>query len=543
MHRHFAAICFFPAVALTPVAGLADVIRLDSRITDVTVYPEGAKITRVAEYSLPAGDHQLRVLDLPETAMLDMVRAKVEGARMGSVTVREDFVPPRGEQDSDAIKAARAEVERAEDALRTKQDEAAALRLAREAADTRIGFLKQLGQGDALDGVSADTLRDIARMVGEETLAARQAVLEAEAKARDVDRDIADLKKALERARQALAALQTGGGEYNLVEVSVSAEAAADGVLTVTYFTPVAGWSAVNDAFLTLGDRPGLRLDRGAMVWQGSGENWQGVALTLSTSEPSGQFEPSEVHPWRRRIEDEFQPLLKRSMDMAGAEAPMAAPSVMVEEARVQSYHGLIFNYAYPKPVSVASEADAVRIALGELTFDPTIKAVAAPLWDRTAFLTAEFTNGSGELLLPTQATQLFLEGEYVGSLATGQVAAGAETVLPFGAIDGLQVSRAVTRNEGDTGILSKSNEETEVARIEVENLTGRAWPLRVLDRVPYSEQDDLTITWQARPTPSVTDVDDKKGVLAWDFDIAPGATRQIELSHRIQWPQDKVLR
>ncbi|MYM55588.1 DUF4139 domain-containing protein [Thalassovita mangrovi] len=542
MHR-FAAICVIPAFALIPLAAAADVIRVDSRITDVTVYPEGAKVTRVAAYSVPAGEHRLRLLDLPDTALLDMVRAKVEGARMGSVTMREDFVPPRGDQDSDVVKAARAEVERAEDALRGKQDEAAALRLARDAAETRIGFLKQLGQGETLDGVSAETLRDMARMVGEETLAARQAVLEAEAKARLVDREIDDLQQALDEARQALAALETGGDDYNLVEVSVSAEAATEGVLSVTYFTRDAGWAAVNDAYLSLGDAPGLRLDRGAMIWQGSGENWDDVALTLSTSEPSGQFEPSEVHPWRRRIEEPFQPVLKRSLAMDMAEAPMAAPEPMIEEARVMSFHGLIFNYAYPKPVSLASGADGVRIALGALDFAPEIKAVAAPLWDSTAFLTAGFTNGSGELLLPTQATQLFLEGEYVGSMATDQVAAGAEARLPFGAIDGLQVSRVVTRNEGDTGILSKSNEEKETARIEVENLTGRAWPVRVLDRVPYSEQEDLVITWQARPTPSVTDVDDKKGVLAWDFDIAPGASRQIELSHRIQWPQDMELR
>ncbi len=542
MHR-FAAICVIPAFALIPLAASADVIRVDSRITDVTVYPAGAKVTRVAAYTVPAGEHRLRLLDLPDTALLDMVRAKVEGARMGSVTLREDFVPPRGDQDSDAVKAARAEVERAEDALRAKQDEAAALRLARDAAETRIGFLKQLGQGETLEGVSVDALRDVARMVGEETLAARQSVLEAEAKATLVDREIDDLQQALDEARQALAALETGGDDYNLVEVSVSAEAATEGVLSVTYFTEAAGWAAVNDAYLSLGDAPGLRLDRGAMIWQGSGENWDDVALTLSTSEPSGQFEPSEVHPWRRRIEEPFQPVLKRSLAMDMAEAPMAAPEPMIEEARVMSFHGLIFNYAYPKPVSLASGADGVRIALGALDFAPEIKAVAAPLWDSTAFLTAGFTNGSGELLLPTQATQLFLEGEYVGSMATDQVAAGAETRLPFGAIDGLQVSRVVTRNEGDTGILSKSNEEKETARIEVENLTGRAWPVRVLDRVPYSEQEDLVITWQARPTPSVTDVDDKKGVLAWDFDVAPGASRQIELSHRIQWPQDMELR
>lgn len=537
MHRFIAALCFIPTI------GLADVIRLDSHITEVTVYPEGAKITRVADYAVPAGDHSLRVLDLPETALLDMVRARIDGVRMGSVTLRDDFVPPRGDQDSDAVKAARAAVERAEDALRDKQDEAAALRLAREAAETRIGFLRQLGEGAALEGATPEDLRAVARMVGEETLAARAAVIEAEAEARQLDRDIADLEDALEDARQALAALETGGGPTNLVEVAISAGDAAEGQLVLTYYTPYAHWEAVNDAYLSLSDPAQLQLRRGAMVWQRSGENWADVTLTLSTSEPSGQVAPSEVYPWLRRIEEPYQPLLKRSADMAMSEAPVGAPAPMVEEARAVSLQGLIFNYAYPRPVTVASGADGLRLELGDLTFAPDITAVSAPLWDETAYLTAGFTNGSGELLLPTAATQLFLEGEFVGSVATDKIAAGAEMELPFGSVDGLRVSRVVTRNEGDTGILTKSNEESEEVRIEVENLTGRVWPMRVVDRVPYSQQEDLEITWQARPTPSETNVDDKTGVLAWDFDIPEGARRRIELSYRILWPQDMELR
>ncbi|CUH65353.1 hypothetical protein TG4357_01816 [Thalassovita gelatinovora] len=531
-----AVLCFLPSL------GLADVIRVDSRIVDVTVYPQGAKITRVADFSMPEGDHTLRVLDLPHTAMLDMVRAKVEGARMGSVSLRDSFVPPRGDSDSAAIKAARAEVERREEALRSRQDDAAGLRLAREAAETRIGFLRQLGEGKALEGAAPDTLRDVARMVGEETLAARRAVIAAEAEARGIDRDIAELKQDLEQALQALQAVQTGGGPTNLVEVSVSAGAAQTGKLVLSYYSAEASWEAVNDAYLTLGDTPGVDLQRGAMVWQQTGENWDDVALTLSTSAPSGRFQPGEVTPWLRRIGEPYRAAAKMAADsLAGA--PMVEPMVMMEEARAVSLHGLIYNYGYPKPVTVASDADGVRIALGDVHFDAAIRAVAAPQWDETAYLVAEFVNGSGELLLPTGVTQLYLEGEFVGATATDKIAAGAEATLPFGAIEGVRVNRVVTRNEGDAGILSQSNEETETVRIAVENLTGRGWPMRIVDRVPYSEQEDLTITWQARPTPSEKDVDGKTGVLAWEFDIAPGDSRRIELSHKMQWPKDMLLR
>ena len=36
--------------------------------------------------------------------------------------------------------------------------------------------------------------------------------------------------------------------------------------------------------------------------------------------------------------------------------------------------------------------------------------------------------------------------------------------------------------------------------------------------------------------------MDGQRGVLAWDFDLAPGETREITLDSLISWPEGKVL-
>ena len=95
----------------------------------------------------------------------------------------------------------------------------------------------------------------------------------------------------------------------------------------------------------------------------------------------------------------------------------------------------------------------------------------------------------------------------------------------------------------GDRGIIRRSNEQTEETKIEVKNTTGRSWSVRLLDRIPYSEQEDLVIDWSATPMPTAQDIDGKRGVLEWSFDIAPGASKAIDLSHDIVWPEGKMLR
>ncbi len=535
-------------LAFFPTFVLADEIMLTSQISDVTLYPQGAKIVRRVPFEAAAGRHDLQLIDLPQGTPMETVRVSLEGASMGAVKLRDDYVPPVADRESDELKAARENVERLEEAMRAKADEAQAIRAAGEAADTRIQFLRQLSEGQALNGVGADDLRNISRMVGEETLAARQAALSAEGQARAVDREVKELAKALDKARQAVQALAPEGEARNLVQVSVSSDAAMQGVLEISYYDWRASWSPVYDAYL---DREAatVTLKRGALVRQNTGENWANVAVTMSTNAPEGAVAPETLWPDFRRIVDpaEVQPTARMKRSDSAVLGAMVEPAmespVMVEEATA-NFDGLSVSYDYPGTLALASSADTVRLELGELSFDAEIKAVAVPKRDRTAFLVAEFTNTSGELILPSTLTQLFRDGDFVGEFGNGEpIAAGGEASLPFGPIEGLQLSRVNERNEGDRGVLSRSNEITENVVIKVENLTGESWPLRVLDQVPYSEQEDLVITWNAQPRPSQVDVDDQKGVLAWESEIAAGETFEINLNYSLQWPDGKILR
>ena len=95
---------------------------------------------------------------------------------------------------------------------------------------------------------------------------------------------------------------------------------------------------------------------------------------------------------------------------------------------------------------------------------------------------------------------------------------------------------------EGERGILTSATEVEEQAVLGVENLTGEAWKVRLLDRVPYSEQEELEISFEADPAPSEENVEGQRGILAWEFDLPAGETREIRLDTLMSWPEGKVL-
>ncbi|WP_306151643.1 DUF4139 domain-containing protein [Roseovarius sp. MMSF_3281] len=530
-----------------PVAAWAEDIPLESQVSEVTLYPQGATVIREVPFSAPAGQHDLILTDLPQGTPLASVRVSVDGAVMGSVTTRDDFVPPRDPDMSAAREAARAEVERLEAALREGEADVRAIQLERNAARARLQFLEQLGEGEAVAGMAPADLREVVGMIGDESLAALRAAHEAERRAEETDRALKDLRKELKAARAALRALVPEKEARAMLAVAVSSEEATEGNVRVSYTIRDAGWTPVYDLHLAR-DSGDLRIERGAFVRQSTGENWSDVAMTLSTVRPSEQVAPSEVFPWLRRVFDPEKirpkPLMRGQADSGFAE--MAAPQAEAAEVETAqaNFDGLAVTYDYPGAVSVATGADRVRLALGTLETQAQVEARAVPLFDPSAFLMARVENDMGELILPTGEAMFYLDGRFIGKQFLQMIPAGGEADLSFGPIDGLRLTRTVLgREEGQRGVITRSSDFTEEVKIEVENLTGQAWPVRVIDRVPYSEQEDLEVEWQATPRASEVDVDGKRGVLAWSFDIGAGESRDIGVQYDLQWPEGKVLR
>jgi uncharacterized protein (TIGR02231 family) len=534
-------------LASTALPACADTIAATSKITAVTVYPDGAKLTREVRFTAPdAGGHELLVTDLPYDSDPGLIRlAPSEGLTVGAFALRADRLPPREDPLTEDQKTAKTAVEAAQSAADQAALALEAVTAKIEAAEAQVRFLSSF-TGALPDGATPDTIKSMATMIGTETLTARQAALAAKAELPPVRIALTEAQDALVKAQAAYDALPTADMDYTALSVAVTAAAAGEQTVTVTQYVGNASWQPVYDLNLTRTDGDALTLNRAVLVTQYTGEDWDGVALTLSSSRPSEQAAPSQLWPELRSVgpEEPDLDLARKSEAVGGAlyeEAPAAAaPAVTVAG---MAYEGDTVVYNYPEPVTVATGAENLRLALDSLSFSPVVKAVAVPRLDKTAFVMASFTNASAEPLLPGQA-MLFREGVLVGSTWLDVIAPGVETDVGFGAIETLTVKREMPKRAGgETGVFTSANQQSESAVITVENTGDQSWPVRVLDQVPYSEQDDLEIEVSASPEPTETDVEGQRGILAWEFDLAAGGKETIALEQTLTWPEGLVLR
>ena len=545
----FSVLAFAMAAAL-PAA--AETIPVSSSVTEVTLYPGLADVTRTAALALPEGRHRLILQNVPKTALLETLQVEITGARRVATLLRADYVPPRDADDPE-VQAAEARVKEAESRMAAVRDEAARARSGVRAAEASIGFLQQLGANEGLAQADAAALSEIARMISTEAAGASQAAVAAEAEARRIELQLEDLEEELAEAQAALAAITLEDDDRLFIAVDIEAEQAGEGSVTLSYFSGGydLGWQPAYEMHLATDGEPEVTLKRAVMLKQDTGENWADIALTLSTAVPFEQGSPSVLRPWLRRIEEPAPPPSAKRQLQDGNFASLAEPvleaPVIVEEAQGgwgADLGGAAATYRFALPVSIASGADLLRLEMDSLTAEAKLQAVAVPSRDETAYRVATFANTFGEQLLASDEVPRFVNGKLVALEPFEGLAPGAEMEAGFGPIKGLQLHRDVLgQSEGEQGLISRSNAQVQKVEIEVENQTAQDWQLRLLDRVPYSQQDDLEITWSARPRPSEENVEKQRGILAWDMELGAGESRTIQLETTLNWPEDMELR
>jgi uncharacterized protein (TIGR02231 family) len=538
----------FTALAAGPVRA-ADVAA-SSAIDAVTVYPDGASVTRIISLDLPAGENSAVLKDFPLT--LDPSSLRVEGEAGAKLTIGAiDAKPPRA--------AAPVNLPELDKRIEALKDERANLQGAIDAATARRKFAERFaeaspaGIGDKGEARPIAEWRAAFAAVGEEVASADAAIRDAVRKQRELDREIARLEQ--DRAQKPPSRLE--------VRIELAAAAATKATLRVTYAVRNARWMPLYDIRLDTGakDRkPALELVRRAEITQNTGEDWSNVALAVSTVRTARGGSAPDL----KSLVVQY-PQAPRPMAAASASdyaTPSAAPPAdrlrqlrasggkgdepvmekAAEQQAVADVSGFQVVFKIPGRVSLgASEgAKSLRISSAGIAPDLTVRAV--PVLDPTAFLEASFKQAEDAPLLPGRVA-IYRDGVFVGR---GQMAAAAkdETVrLGFGADDKIKIERTIIkRNEGSAGLIVTTS-KTDERSFKTTVRNGHDFPIRIAieDQLPVSENEEIQVEMLSSTTaPTATNLRDRRGVLEWAFEAKAGEVRDVNFAWRIRWPKDK---
>ena len=548
LFAHLPAACVLIFAGVGPA--LCAEMNVDSAIEAVTVYPDGATVTRLIAVDLPAGDTTLIARDFPPG--LDPASLRVEGESAAAVTIGAiDARPPRAERP-----VSKPEIEKRIEALRDERkvlDDKIAAETARKEFAQRFANNVPFGLGEKGEARPLTEWRAAFGAVADEIATADAAMREARKMQREIDRELARLDSEL----------KTNPPRKMEVRVDLAASANARSTLRVTYTVRGARWQPLYDARLDSGSRerkPAIELVRRAEIVQQTGEDWSDVALSVSTVRTSKGGNAPELSPLivrypspqrpraaEQRLEQPVAPSSADSLHQDRGAVNYAAIENAYKQAR--EAEGTIESGGYqvvfriPGRISVSTNegAKSFRVSTGKIS--PELLSRAAPALDETAFIEASFKHADEAALLPGRVA-LYRDGIYVGP---GRIVLTPkdETVrLGFGADDKVKVMRATVRKiEGSSGIITSAKTDEREYKITVRSGHERSIKVVIEDRIPVSEADDVKVELLPVTTPPTErDVRDRRGVLAWSFEAAPGDTREIKLGWRLRWPSDKTV-
>jgi uncharacterized protein (TIGR02231 family) len=516
-----------------------------STIDAVTVYPDGATVTRVITLDLPSGDNTLVAKDFPLS--LDPSSLRVEGESGAKLTIGAiDAKPPRP-----APPVNLSEIDRKIEALR---DQRADLDGAVASAGTRKKFAERFaesspaGLGEKGEARPLSDWRAAFAAVAEEVANADTAIRDAQRKQRELDREIARLEQ--DRNTKPPSKLE--------VRIDLASAAATRATLRVTYAVRNARWTPLYDARLDTGakdHKPSIELVRRAEITQATGEDWSDVTLGVSTVRTARGGSAPDLNSLIVQYPQVPRPLaLGAARDRAFSAPPAPATEPVAQDAatnlakKAEEQQATVeigaFQTAFriPGRVSVGANEGPKSLRIATATITPDLLIRSAPVADPTAFLEASFVQSDDAPLLPGRVS-IYRDGMFVGR---GKMAAASkdETVrLGFGADDKVKIERAVLRrNEGSAGLIVTTAKTDERAfRTTVRNGHDFAIKVAIQDQLPVSENEDITVEMLPSTTPpTVTNVHDRRGVVEWAFEAKPGEVRDINFAWRIRWPKDK---
>lgn len=560
----------------------AQSVETGSKVSAVTVYPRGATISREAAFAAPQGRNSIVIADLPIDIDADSLR--VEGAVRGAgggfsilgLNYRVDRPGPRPLSNPDRERLEE-EIRNVEFDIRGQDDAIVQARARRAYAEgIRKATLQARPTGKGEAGAASRLVDDVARwreafdLVAEEIGRAQRAEREAE-------RRKFTLNKALERLRRQLG--QTAPRPpRGVLTVSVrSDQPIEDGVLAIRYLTRNASWSPLYDLRLQSraakdgGKAPQkstLTVVRRAAVRQWTGEDWRGVALTLSTAQPTARLEAQDPRLAQARLRPPPPPKPERARaaeapavadqafkrgrtESAGAGAygglrrdqPLAAaqPRPASEVSALASYQGAAAIYQIPDPVDAPGDGETRQARIGAFETLVETEARTTPALDPTAYLYAIFPNGDAPL--PPGRASIYRGEAYLGQLRMPYVAPGETKPLAFGRYEALKVERRIRdRSEGQEGVFTTSNRRQSRFEIKISNLGGEAVTVRVADSLPYTEDERIKIALNSAPKPDARDMDGRRGALEWRFPLAPKGSKSISFSYTLSWPEGEKL-
>jgi|YNPMSStandDraft_1061717.scaffolds.fasta_scaffold00041_4 uncharacterized protein (TIGR02231 family) len=531
-------ICFFLifVVSFKIAISQKNTTILKTNLKEVTVFLSGVQIERIGTVNIPEGNSLIVVTGLPA----DLIPQTLQVSGKGDFTILSvshttnyliEQVKPK---DIVAI----------EDSILKLKDIVAEKNYQLYVYNQEEAFIlanKQIGGQNT--GVSITALKESSDFL-------RVRLMDIKNKQFNLNKQISDLQnKILKYENQ----LKERNAKINMptseVLISVWANKSVTATFNIKYLSASASWVPSYDIKAKDINQP-IQIVYKANIQQKTGEDWNGIKMTLSTANPFQIATKPTFQTWFLNF---YQPMYfdnRPSISKKGkfAEAPSRAydadilPEIeyatKAEIYTTQQTNMTTVEFVINKPYDIPSNGQTVAVEMVTSELTAEYEYFAYPKVNPSAYLIAKVTGWEVLNMIPGDI-YLFFENTYVGKSDYSGAALTDTLDFSLGQDKGISIKREKIKEFSSKKIIGLNQRQSVGFKITVRNNKSIPVTLNLYDQLPVSTNKEIEVE---RIELSQAQVDDVTGKVYWKLQLKPNETKELKFAYAVKYPKDKII-
>ncbi|HPI53326.1 MAG TPA: DUF4139 domain-containing protein [Chitinophagaceae bacterium] len=548
MNKHLAIV-----FALLSLSASASVEIKNSKITDVTIYRNYAKESRIAVANLPAGNSEVVISNITTSIDENSIQVGCKNqVRILSVSSRMNYLTNESENKQKQIVVWT-------DSIKVLDKNVRFIIRKKEAYENELNILQQNTKlGAQQEGLKPAQLKELLELNRIKQLEIKKLLFDADEESTDIKHTITRLQAQINENNGTMQQSQV-----REIVLKVNSPSDVSTQFKISYLTTTASWSPTYEIRCENTGKPLLLTSRAKIVQQ-TGYDWKNVHIKLSTANPLLNHNRPVLYPIYVDFmqPDYYSAVLSSTKEntyanMAQMKAPAPASVQMMSyneaEKKDDFQNGmkidpsqvtiaesnLMLEYDLADVHDIESDGQEHIVGIQEISIPATFNYHTVPKLDFGVFLIARISDWGKYNLLAGETT-IFFDDMYVGKSYLNPNTASDTLLISLGRDERVQVKRIKLNELCTSKRFSSKKKETFAYEIQLKNTKSIPLELEVLDQFPLSSNSDIEVELLEASNAEVTK---EYGKLLWRVKLLPNESKRLKMMYSVKFPEDKAIK
>lgn len=349
--------------------------------------------------------------------------------------------------------------------------------------------------------------------------------------------------------------------------ITVKSEQVAAVDFNLNYVVTKAGWVPKYN-IRGEGVEQDVQFEYMAEVYNQTGLDWKEVKLILSTGSPFKSMDKPRLNAWNLNFDygysygynqrsysekdkveydtlrlDELLSVRVQSegkLDKRRASANTTIGSyTSAPQKKGIEVSEVTVDFDIELPYTIPSDGKPYLVEVANYSLPATYKYFAVPKLESDAFLIANLTGWEPVNIIDSKAN-IYYRGKYIGETFIDTRYSNDTLEVSLGRDSKINISRVKREDFNKNSWIGANRKESFEYEISVRNTYSKPIEIEVVDQVPISQENDITVSVENVSNAEQTE---QTGRLIWKLKVEPSETKKLLTAFTVKYPKNKKVK